>query len=216
MGKTFLDPIEKRQVADTLYDMECMKMSPAAMRIMASELLIQSIGEDAKREGLKETPNRVASMFDELFVGYTQNPEDILGTAFEDDAHQEMVIVRDIPFYSHCEHHMVPFFGKAHIAYIPQGRVVGISKLARLVDCFGRRLQIQERLTGQIADALNEAMKPKGVGVIIEAEHLCMTMRGVQKSGTSTITSAMRGVMLDNDNCARQELLMLLQRTFTE
>ncbi len=212
MAKVFLDEKEERKIADLTYDIECMGYSKAVKRILACNLLLDSKGEDSTREGLKETPNRVASMYDELFAGYQLDPNDILGTVFSADSHQEMVIVRDIPFYSHCEHHMVPFFGKVHIAYIPQGNVVGISKLARLVDCFGRRLQIQERLTSQIANAIDIAIQPKGIGVIIEAEHLCMTMRGVQKSGTSTVTSAMRGVMLDNNNSSRQELLTLLNR----
>jgi GTP cyclohydrolase I len=153
----------------------------------------------------------VASLYEEIFAGYRQDPKEILAVKFNDEEHDELVLVKDIPFYSHCEHHMVTFFGKAHVAYIPNGGVVGISKLARLVDCYAKRLQIQERLTAQVADAIEGVLLPKGVGVIVEAEHLCMTMRGVQKAGAKTITSAMRGVFRDNDNNARAELMSLIK-----
>lgn len=178
----------------------------------AVRLLLASIeGPKIGREGLQDTPNRVAKMYDEIFAGYEQCGPDILSTGFDEDQHQELVIVKDIPFYSHCEHHMVPFFGKVHVAYIPNGRVVGLSKLARLVECYARRLQIQERLTTQIADDVDAVLKPLGVAVIIEAEHLCMTMRGIKKPGAKTVTSAVRGVFKDNDNNARMELLNLLR-----
>ncbi len=181
-----------------------------ARKNAVSDLLF-SIGEDLNREGLLDTPKRVAKMYDEIFSGYKMDPEAILKTTFNDEEHQEMVIVKDIPFYSHCEHHMVPFFGLAHVAYIPNGGVVGISKLARLVDCYAKRLQIQERMTSSIADDIMRVLNPLGAAVLIEAEHLCMTMRGVQKPGTKTITSAMRGVFLDDTNNARMEFLSLVK-----
>ena len=180
-------------------------------RHTAVAALLGSIGEDTEREGLLDTPKRVAKMYDEIFSGYKMNPDDILQTTFNDEEHQEMVIVKEIPFYSHCEHHMVPFFGIAHVAYIPNGGVVGISKLARLVDCYAKRLQIQERMTSSIADDIMRVLKPLGAAVLIEAEHLCMTMRGVQKPGTKTVTSAMRGVFLDDTNNARMEFLNLIK-----
>jgi len=183
-----------------------------AERKDAVRILLKSIGEDPDREGLKDTPNRVAKMFDQIYGGYQLDPVKILGTTFADENHHEMVIVRDIEFWSTCEHHMLPFSGKAHIAYIPDGTVVGISKLARLTDCFARRLQIQERMVSQIADTLDEVLKPIGVAVILEAVHSCMSCRGVEKSGANTITSAMRGVFIDNTNNARMEFLNLINR----
>jgi GTP cyclohydrolase I len=167
-------------------------------------------GEMFDREGLLETPKRVAKMYDEIFSGYQMDPKAILSKAFAEDEHHEMVIVKDIPFYSHCEHHMVPFFGHAHIAYIPNGSVVGLSKLARLVDCYSKRLQIQERLTSQIADMIDAELSPMGVMVVIQAEHMCMSMRGVKKPGSNTVTSAVRGVFKDNANVARAEFLSLI------
>ena len=172
--------------------------------------LLESIGENSKREGLLDTPARVAKAYKKFFEGYGMNPADILATTFNDDEHQEIVIVKNIQFYSHCEHHMVPFFGKAHVAYIPQGKVVGISKLARLVECYARRLQIQERLTSQIADDIVTYLDPLGVMVILDAEHMCMTSRGIEKPGTSTVTSAVRGVFRDKPE-ARAEALMLIK-----
>lgn len=174
-------------------------------------LLDNIIGETSNREGLIETPHRVAKMYDEIFGGYEQDPFLILSKVFKDEEHKEMVIVKDIEFFSHCEHHMVPFFGVAHIGYIPNGTLVGISKLARLVECFSKRLQVQERLTSQIADAINTHLQPMGVAVVIEAQHLCMSMRGVKKPSAKTITSAMRGVFLDNANSARSEFLGLIK-----
>lgn len=169
---------------------------------------LQFIGEDPSREGLSETPARVAKAWQFWCKGYNEDPADIL-KVFEDGAENvdEMVMVRDIPFYTHCEHHMAPFFGKATVAYIPNGRIVGLSKINRLVDCFARRLQVQERLTTQIADAIMEHLKPKGVGVIVSARHLCMESRGVCQQGHSTTTSALRGVM--SDGTVRQEFLHL-------
>jgi GTP cyclohydrolase I len=154
--------------------------------------LLQAIGEDPTREGLRATPSRVARMYAELFAGLYFDPAEYLRTQF-DEGHDEMVILRDIPFYSVCEHHLLPFHGVAHVGYIPDGRVVGLSKLARVVDGFARRPQLQERLTTQIADAIMEALQPDGVAVVIECEHLCLTMRGVQKPGSKMVTSAVRG-----------------------
>ncbi|HUY63800.1 MAG TPA: GTP cyclohydrolase I FolE [Acidimicrobiales bacterium] len=161
--------------------------------------LLLAIGEDPGRDGLSATPRRVAAMYEELFAGHGGDPGDHLTVTFAAD-HDEMVMVRDIPFASLCEHHMVPFIGKAHVAYIPgaDGRITGLSKLARLVDDFARRLQVQERMTTQIADTLEGALDPRGVLVVVEAEHLCMSMRGVRKPGTLTITSAVRGLFRDD------------------
>ncbi len=162
------------------------------------ELLI-GIGEDPDREGLEATPRRVASMYEELFAGLDEDPSRHLTLTFAAD-HDEMVMVRDIPFASLCEHHLVPFMGKAHVAYIPgdDGRITGLSKLARLVDAFAKRLQVQERMTSQIADALMETLAPRGALVVVEAEHLCMSMRGVRKPGTLTVTSALRGIFKED------------------
>lgn len=160
--------------------------------------LLAAIGEDPTRDGLIETPARVARAYGELLAGYDQDPDDVLSAVFE-VGHRELVLVKDIEVWSLCEHHMVPFFGVAHVGYIPgeQGHVTGLSKLARLVDVYARRLQVQERLTTQIAESLVEVLSPQGVIVVIEAEHLCMTMRGVQKAGAKTVTSAVRGQLLD-------------------
>ncbi|MEX0801110.1 MAG: GTP cyclohydrolase I FolE [Dehalococcoidia bacterium] len=154
--------------------------------------IIEAIGEDPGREGLRETPRRIAEMYDELFAGLRQDPLEALSTGFE-EAHREMVILRDIPFYSMCEHHFLPFHGRAHVGYVPEGRVAGASKIARAVDILAKRPQLQERLTGQIADAMMAGLAPDGVAVVIEAEHLCMTMRGVKKPGSTLVTSAIRG-----------------------
>jgi GTP cyclohydrolase I len=158
-------------------------------------LVLEGIGEDPSREGLVETPRRVADMYGEIFSGLGQEPDELLCVTF-DEGHQEMVLVRDIALYSVCEHHLVPFMGKAHVAYIPgkSGRICGLSKLARVVDVFAKRPQVQERLTSQIADTIVESLDPAGVMVVIEAEHLCMSMRGVRKPGAVTTTSAVRGV----------------------
>ncbi len=173
--------------------------------------IIKAIGEDPQREGLVDTPKRVAEMYSELFMGVTVNPQEELSVGFE-EGHREMVILRDIPFYSMCEHHLLPFFGVAHIGYIPNngGRVVGASKLARVVEIMARRLQIQERMTSQIADALAEGIKPDGVGVVVQAEHLCMIMRGIKKPGSTVMTSALRGSFRSNTK-TRAEFLSLLQ-----
>jgi GTP cyclohydrolase IA len=175
------------------------------------ELLI-AIGEDPEREGLRDTPARVARAYEELTSGLRQAPEDVLTTVF-DIGHDEMVLVRDIELWSMCEHHLVPFTGVAHVGYIPSetGRITGLSKLARLVDVFAKRPQVQERLTTQVADALMELLEARGVIVVIEAEHLCMTMRGVKKAGARTITSAVRGQFLSNAT-TRAEAMALIHR----
>lgn len=158
----------------------------------AVRLLLEAIGEDPKRDGLRETPERVARMYEEIFGEGEQDPRIALSKQF-DEQHHEVVLVKDIPFFSMCEHHLMPFFGKAHVAYIPNGKVVGISKLARVVEAFARRPQVQERMTSQIADIIDEQLKPDGVAVVCEGVHTCMTMRGVKKPGSAVITSAMRG-----------------------
>ena len=157
--------------------------------------LLLAVGEDPDRPGLRDTPARVARSYAETFAGLWQDPAEILATTF-DEGHQEMVLVKDIPMYSTCEHHLVPFHGVAHVGYIPgpDGRVTGLSKLARLVEVYARRPQVQERMTGQIADALQEILQPRGTLVVIEAEHLCMAMRGIRKPGSTTVTSAVRGI----------------------
>lgn len=176
-------------------------------------LILEGIGEDPEREGLLETPARVARMYEEVFAGLTEDPARHFETTF-DEHHEEMVLVRDIPFYSMCEHHLVPFFGKAHVAYIPaaDGRVCGLSKLARLVEAFARRPQVQERLTTQIADTLIEQLDPRGAIVVMEAEHMCMSMRGVKKPGSKTITSAVRGAF-EKSQATRAEALSLILRS---
>jgi GTP cyclohydrolase I len=166
------------------------------------------LGEDADREGLLKTPSRVAKAMAFLTRGYEERIQDVVGDAIFHEDHRNMVMVRDIELYSLCEHHLLPFFGKAHVAYIPNGRIVGLSKLPRLVDHFARRLQVQERLTEEVAAAVEEVLAPLGVGVVIEAYHLCMMMRGVEKQNSKTITSALRGVFRD-DARTREELLAL-------
>ena len=171
--------------------------------------IILAIGEDPEREGLRETPRRIAEMYEELFEGLHQDPLEVLKVGFEEEERQEMVILRDIPFYSMCEHHLLPFHGKAHIGYIPSGRVLGISKLARVVEILARRPQLQERLTGQVADTIMQSVQPYGVGVVIEAEHLCMTMRGIRKAGSVVVTSANRGIFRTRQE-TRAEFLSLI------
>lgn len=173
-------------------------------------LILEGVGEDPDREGLLKTPERVAKMYEEVFAGLAEDPAEHFETTF-DEHHEEMVLVRDIPFYSMCEHHLVPFFGVAHVAYVPaaDGRICGLSKLARLVDAFAKRPQVQERLTSQIADTLMEQLHPRGVIVVLEAEHLCMSMRGVKKPGTRTTTSAVRGA-LERNQTTRAEALSLI------
>ena len=173
--------------------------------------IIEAIGEDPARDGLVGTPQRVAEMYAELFMGMGRNPKDELTVGFE-VGHREMVIVKDIPFYSMCEHHLLPFYGVAHIGYVPNvdGRVIGLSKLARVVEIVSRRPQLQERMTTEIADAIVEGLKPDGVGVIIQAEHLCMIMRGIKKPGSAIVTSALRGTFRSKSE-TRAEFFSLVQ-----
>jgi GTP cyclohydrolase I len=173
--------------------------------------LLRRLGEDPARDGLLKTPERIEKSMEYLTKGYSQNANDILRGALFDVDYDEMVIVRDIEFYSLCEHHMLPFFGKAHIAYIPKGKVIGLSKVARLVDVYARRLQVQERMTREIADSIVEAIHPRGVAVILEAQHLCMMMRGVEKQGSMTSTSTMLGCFRESPQ-TRNEFLSLIRR----
>jgi GTP cyclohydrolase I len=167
------------------------------------------LGEDPDREGLRKTPERVAEAMRWLTRGYETCVDDVVNGAVFEEAHESMILVRDIEIYSMCEHHMLPFFGRAHVAYIPNGKIIGLSKVARLVDVFSRRLQVQERLTDQIADAVMNVLAPHGVGVVVEAWHLCMMMRGVEKQNSKTVTSALRGTFR-NDSKTRQEFLLLV------
>ncbi len=196
-----VDPITAPDQVVGEYDQD---RAEAAIR----ELLL-AVGEDPEREGLRETPARVARAYREIFAGLRMAPQDVLTTTF-DLGHEEMVLVKDIEVYSTCEHHLVPFHGVAHVGYIPgeDGRITGLSKLARLVDVFARRPQVQERLTSQVADALVEQLKPRGVIVVVECEHLCMSMRGVRKPGSRTVTSAVRGQM--RDAATRAEAMSLI------
>jgi GTP cyclohydrolase I len=176
----------------------------------AVRMILEAVGENPDREGLLDTPKRVAKMYAEVFSGLGKNPEDELSALFN-EMHEEVVIVKDIPFHSMCEHHLVPFYGKAHVAYIPRGgRVTGLSKLARVVETVARQPQLQERITSTIADSLVNKIEPHGVAVIVEAEHMCMTMRGVRKPGASTITTAVRGVYQE-DPQARAEVFSLMR-----
>ena len=172
--------------------------------------ILCAIGEDPDRDGLQDTPARVARMYREICSGLRENPADHLDKTFEVE-HDEIIVVRDISFYSICEHHLIPFFGKAHVAYLPEsdGRITGLSKLARLVDGFARRPQVQERLTGDIANAIQEKLAPRGAAVVLEAEHLCMSMRGIRKPGARTVTSSMRGIFRQNA-ASREEVLNLI------
>ncbi|MDR9459290.1 MAG: GTP cyclohydrolase I FolE [Dehalococcoidia bacterium] len=171
--------------------------------------ILEAVGENPSREGLKDTPRRIADMYADIFSGLDMDPRDALVVGF-DEGHHEMVILKDIPFYSMCEHHFLPFFGLAHVGYIPKGRIAGASKVARAVDILAKRPQLQERLTTQIAEAMVEALKPNGVAVVIEAEHMCMTMRGVKKPRSKIVTSAMRGIFRENP-ATRAEFMSLLQ-----
>jgi GTP cyclohydrolase I len=172
--------------------------------------IIEGLGEDPHREGLLKTPERVAKAMKYLTHGYEINPDDIVNQAIFHEEYSEMVLVKDIDIYSMCEHHMLPFFGKAHIAYIPSGKIVGLSKLPRVVDAYSRRLQVQERLTIEIRDCIQRTLDPKGVAVVIECSHMCMQMRGVQKQNSATTTSAFTGIFLSNDS-TRKEFINLVQ-----
>lgn len=179
----------------------------AALRRAMGDI-IRAVGEDPEREGLADTPRRVAEMYEEAFSGLNRDPAEVLDVTFE-EGHQEMVIVRDIPFYSMCEHHFLPFHGVAHVGYVSSGRVVGLSKLARALEILARRPQLQERLTSQLADAIMSALEPSGVGVVIRAQHLCMTMRGIKKPGSQAVTSAMRG-SFRREIATRAEFMQLI------
>jgi GTP cyclohydrolase IA len=183
-------------------------LSGVPLEDLVREMLVR-LGEDPERQGLLKTPERVDRSMTWLTRGYGMSVEAVLGDALFDEDHHNMVIVKDIEMYSLCEHHMLPFFGKVHVAYIPNGRIVGLSKVPRIVEVFARRLQVQERLTSQIAEALAEVLQPQGVGVVIEAHHLCMMMRGVEKQNSKTLTSAMHGVFL-TDLRTREEFLRLI------
>jgi len=174
------------------------------------KLILEGLGEDPERAGLQDTPSRVARMYEEIFRGLLPPEEDLL-KCIEGETHDEMVLIKDIPFYSICEHHLLPFFGYAHIAYIPDGRIVGLSELPKAIDYLARRPQVQERLTKQLADLVMEKLKPKGCMVVISAEHLCMSMRGIKKTGSTTVTSAVRGIFRKSQT-TRQEALELIQR----
>ncbi|MDQ0320070.1 GTP cyclohydrolase I [Pararhizobium capsulatum DSM 1112] len=179
----------------------------------AVRVLLRWAGDDPTREGLLDTPARVAKSYKELFSGYDLAPEDVLGRTFDEvGGYDDIVLVKDIPFFSHCEHHMVPIIGKAHVAYLPNGRVLGLSKIARVVEIYGRRLQTQETMTAQIAKAIDETLQPRGVAVMIEAEHMCMAMRGVQKQGSTTLTTTFTGAFKTEP--AEQARFMTMLRGF--
>ncbi|ACS51388.1 GTP cyclohydrolase I FolE [Bartonella grahamii] len=179
----------------------------------AIRTLLLWIGENPNREGLLDTPRRIAKAYRELFSGYSQSVKETLGTVFEEvSGYNEAVIVKNIPFYSHCEHHMIPIIGKAHIAYLPNEKIVGLSKIVRVVDTFSRRLQTQEAMTAQVAHALKTYLKPHGVAVLIEAEHMCMAMRGIQKQGSTTITKNFHGYY-EKDHVAQAHFMMMIQRS---
>ena len=175
------------------------------------KMILDGVGEDGSREGLKDTPKRVANMYEEIFAGFKKDPAEVIQVTFNED-YDEMVLVKDIPLYSVCEHHLMPFLGKAHVAYVPgkDGRITGISKLARLVDVVSKRLQVQERLTATVADNLVKALNPRGAIVVVEAEHLCMSMRGVGKPGHKTVTSAVRGIFRTNE-ATRAEAMSIIR-----
>lgn len=186
---------------------EVSDLSAASFEDLVAEMILR-LGDDPEREGMRKTPKRVAKSLAFLTEGYRKRPQEVVGDALYEQSHQNMVLVKDIELYSLCEHHLLPFFGKAHIAYIPDGHILGLSKLARLVEVYARRFQVQERLTEQIAQAVWETTRPQGVAVVVEAYHLCMMMRGVQKQNSKTITSAMRGAFLE-DQRTRDEFLRL-------
>ena len=177
--------------------------------------ILLAVGEDPDRDGLRDTPRRVAKAYSEVFGGLREDPSAHLDTTFE-VSHDEIIVVRDIPFFSICEHHLIPFFGKAHVAYLPEkdGRITGLSKLARLVDGYAKRPQVQERLTCEVANAIEQKLRPRGAAVVIEAEHLCMSMRGIKKPGAKTVTSSMRGIFRENPS-SREEVLNLILRSPT-
>ncbi len=202
----FQFPVKESLLTSMSTEVDQERIAKAVKEILAA------IGEDPGRDGLLETPNRVARYFAEVSEGLREDPAEHLNKTFEVD-HDEVIVVRDITFYSICEHHLVPFFGKAHVGYLPKkdGRITGLSKLARLVDGYAKRPQVQERLTGQIADAIEKKLDPQGVAVVVEAEHMCMSMRGIKKPGSRTVTSSMRGLFRENAS-SRAEVLRLILR----
>lgn len=207
------DSMKQNEILSTTLENEdsAEGVSPSVLAIRDHmQSVIGLLGEDSSREGLVKTPLRVAKALSYLTSGYSMDPEKILTSALFRERYDEMVLVKDIDFYSMCEHHMLPFFGKAHIAYIPNGKIVGLSKLPRLVDVFARRMQVQERMTQQIKNTIQSVLEPQGVAVVIEGAHMCMMMRGVQKQNSVTITSAMSGVFL-NDNATRSEFMRLVR-----
>ena len=201
-------PIENPEI-ERFEEAALTPLGDATVQQMYAEILAR-IGEDPARDGLLQTPERMAKSLAFLTRGYSQSIEDVLHEALFDVDYDEMVIVKDIEFYSLCEHHLLPFFGKAHIAYVPRGKVVGLSKIPRIVDVYARRLQVQERLTHQVAQAIEDAIHPQGVGVVLEAQHLCMMMRGVEKQSSLTVTSALRGVFKTQTQ-TREEFLSLVR-----
>ena len=200
-----------RNTADKLMNDQSKKRARLEKAIQE---ILACVGEDPRREGLRLTPRRVAKAWEFLTQGYSQQPKDVLNGAIFTEKYSEMVIVKDIDFFSMCEHHLLPFYGKAHVAYIPDGKIIGLSKIPRLVEVFSRRLQVQERMTQQIADTLFSVLEPDGVGVIIEARHLCMTMRGVEKQNSVATTSAMLGSFRDDER-TRNEFLKLTESTLS-
>ena len=200
--------MEKNYKREDVYSPEAIE----ELKVHYREIL-RLLGEDPEREGLLKTPERVAKAMSFITKGYTEDPIEILKSALFKEEYKQMVLVKDIELYSICEHHMLPFYGKAHVAYIPNGQITGLSKIARVVECFARRLQVQERLTVQIRDSIQEALNPMGVAVVIEASHMCMQMRGVEKLGSATTTSAFTGVFL-KDTRTREEFLTLISNKY--
>lgn len=205
-----ISPAQANPALDDDYDIDAGEVYDAEFEDLVRKMLLR-IGEDPQRDGLARTPLRVAKAMDFLTSGYNVTVQDVVRNAVFEEHCEEMVIVKDIEFYSMCEHHILPFFGKAHVAYLPDSKVIGLSKVARIVDVFARRLQVQERLTNQIADALMDILSPHGVAVVMDASHFCMMMRGVQKQNSSTVTSAMRGSFRENAR-SRAELMELIKR----
>jgi len=201
----FRDDLEDRPEQECTNDIAC-----------AVQAILQAIGEDLNREGLQRTPDRVARMYEELTAGYHVDPVKLVNNALFDVDYQQMVVVKDIDYYSLCEHHLLPFFGRAHVAYIPAGRVIGLSKIPRVVEMYARRLQVQERMTTQIADFIQEVLHPQGVAVVVEGSHMCSMMRGIKKANTSMITSAMLGIFQENSKTRAEFMQHIGRRRFDD